>query len=202
VASAIMYAVGTISGNQPRMRRIIEEAGQTFLLGTPVMIKAADGGVQAWDGATVAAGIAGISKEPANNLGATPAQQTTFSIGVGGVSGSAGGTAASFGSVPFQTSAKNIYRGAPLNDGRLGFEAADDDSLFYGQVGPAQQVVPQDVGVNYGMTIDTDGHWFVDRTKTGANAVVTIVKLDPNDNSAVPRGCFFVILRSAAQLIA
>lgn len=201
MASAIIYAVGTVSGNQPRMRRIIEEAGQSFLLGTPVMVKASDGGVQAWDGTTLAAGIAGISKEFANNLGATPAQPNTFNIGVGGVSGSAGGTAASFGSVPFQTNAKNIYRGAPISDGRIGFEVADADSMFYGQVGPAQSVVPGDVGVNYGMTIDSDGHWYVDRTKTGANAVVTIVKLDPNDNSATPRGVFFVFLASAAQLI-
>lgn len=202
MASAVIYAIGTVSGNQPRMRRIIEEAGQTFILGTPVMINNADGGIQAWDGTTVAAGIAGFSKEPASNLGATPPSPTTFNIGIGGPSGAASGKVLTFGSVPYQPNAINIPRGAPLNDGRVGFETADADSMFYGQVGPAQTAVASDVGKSYGLTIDTDGHWYVDRTKTGGSAVVEIVKLDPNDNSATPRGVYFVVLASAAQLVA
>jgi len=70
LATAEIHAIQTISGNQPRIRRIIEEAGQVFLPGTPVMVAAGDGGLKAWDGATIARGIAGFSKEAGNNLAA------------------------------------------------------------------------------------------------------------------------------------
>jgi hypothetical protein len=176
------------------MRRIIEEAGQTFLVGTPVQIASGDGGVKAWDGTTVVRGIAGFSKEGGSNLGAlgtnptaavTPPQSLTF------------------GSVPYQVSGKNIGRPV-FNDGRVGFEVAVIDTVFLGQVGPAQTALATDVGVQYGMTIDGDGHWYVDKTKStvGTNTVVTVVKLDPNDQSATPRGVYFVVTSGAAQLVA
>lgn len=194
MASAEIHSVQSVSGNQPRMRRIIEEAGQTFLSGTPVQIASGDGGLKAWDGATVAFGIAGFCKESGNNLGSlgvlptaavTPVQSLTF------------------GSVPFESSARNI--GRPLfNDGRIGFEASDQDTIFLGQVGPAQTALASDVGKQYGMTIDADNHWYVDKSKStvGTNTVVTIVKLDPNDQSASPRGVYFVVTTAAAQLTA
>lgn len=193
MASAEIHSVQSISGQQPRMRRIIEEAGQTFLPGTPVMITAADGGLKAWDGATVALGIAGFSKEAGNNLGAlgvlptaavTPPQSLTF------------------GSVPYETSAKNI--GRPLfNDGRIGLEVAVADTVFQGQVGPSQTILASDIGKQYGMTIDIDGHWYVDKTKStvGTNTVCTVVKPDPEDQSAAPRGVYFVITGAASQVM-
>lgn len=202
MASAEIHAIQTVSGNQPRIRRIIEEAGQTFVSGTPLMIKAADGGMQAWDGATVVAGIAGFSKEFGANLAATPPSPLTTTLGIGGPAGAQGAKVLTFGSVSFQPAAINIPRGAPINDGRTGFETADNDSVFYGQVGPAQVTAATDVGKTYGLTIDTDGHWYVDKTKTGASAVVQIVKLDPNDLSTTPRGVYFVVLPAAAQLVA
>lgn len=168
------------------MRRIIEEAGQVFLSGTPVEIKTStDGGVIPWDGATAADAIAGFSKEAASNLGTTGVAKTL-----------------SFGSVPYETAAVNIPRGAPLNDGRVGFEVATPDTVFVGQVGPAQTTAASDVGKQYGLTIDADNHWFVDKTKTGASAVVEIVKLDPDDQSATPRGVYFIVMPAAAQLVA
>lgn len=190
MASSEIHSVKTTSGNQPAMRRIIEEAGQTFLSGTPVQTATGDGGVQAIATSGIPL-IAGFSKEGANNLATlgviptaavTPPQSLTF------------------GSVPFQTSAKNI--GRPLfNDGRIGFEVANDDTVFAGQVGPAQTAVASDVGKSYGLTIDGDGHWFVDRTKStlGTNTQVTIVGLDPNDQSATPRGVLFVVLNTQQQ---
>ena len=193
MASAEIHAVGTVSGNQARMRRIIEEASQTFLVGVPVQIAAGDGGLKEWDGTTLASAIAGFSKEAGNNLAV---------LGVAPTASVPSAQSLTFGSVPFQASAKNI--GRPLfNDGRIGFEVAELDNIFSGQINPTgQTLAATDVGKTYGMTKDSDGHWFVDKTKTGANAVVQIVKLDPGDQSATPRGVYFVVLAAAAQLLA
>lgn len=194
MASQEIHSIQTVSGNQARMRRIIEEAGQTFLSGTPVQVAAGDGGLKAWDGTTVARGIAGFSKEFGNNLAA---------LGVLPTAAVNPTPQPSFGSVPFEPSAVNITRPF-FRDGRIGFEVAVEDTVFLGQVGPAQTAAPTDVGVQYGLTIDTDNHWFVDKTKStvGTNTVLTIVKLDPNDQSATPRGVYFVITTGAQQLIA
>lgn len=192
MASAEIHSIQTVSGNQARMRRLIEEAGQTFLAGTPVQKAAGDGGLKAWDGVTVAAGIAGFSKEAGNNLAA---------LGVLPTAAVNPNPQPSFGSVQFEPSAVNITR--PLfRDGRIGFEVAVADTVFLGQVGPSQTILATDVGLQYGMTIDADGHWYVDKTKSGASAVVQVVKLDPNDQSATPRGVYFIVLPASAQLVA
>lgn len=195
MASAEIHSIQTVSGNQPRMRRLPEEAGQTFLPGTPVQQASGDGGVKAWDGVTVAFGISGFSKEFGNNLAAlgitpTAAVNPTPQLG--------------FTSVPFQPLAKNITRPFFI-DGRQGFEVAVADTIFLGQVGPSQSTVLTDVSKQYGMTQDVDGHWYVDRTKTGASAVVEIVRLDPNDQNPIgvsSRGVYFIVLPSAAQMVA
>jgi hypothetical protein len=186
VASSEIHSIQTVSGNQPRIRDIIEEAGQTFKAGTPVQVTAADGGIEAWNGTTIAFGIAGFSKVPGNNLATTGvAQQITQ------------------GSVPYQSAAQNIQR-PYFNDGRMMFEVAVADTIFLGQVGPSQTCVPGDVGKQYGLTIDSDGHWYVDKTKTtvGTNTVAEIVKLDPNDQSATPRGVYFIVPSGNAQVVA
>jgi hypothetical protein len=180
MASMMIHAIRTVSGNQPVMDRLPEEATQTFLDGVPVQI-AVDGGVKEWDGSTLAAGIAGFSREAASGLATVNVPKTQ-----------------SFGSVPNQALAVNITRGAPLNDGKVGLEAAAADSIFLGQINPAGQTLSiADVGVNYGMTKDSDGHWYVDKTKTAGNAVVKIVALDDRDTI---RGVQFVVLSAAAQL--
>lgn len=196
MASIEIHAFQTISGNQAHARRIIEEAAQTFLPGTPVQISATDGGLKAWDGVTVTDAIAGFSLEAANNLAAlgvlptaavTPAQAFVFPPG-------------NPASVPNQPAARNI--GRPwFNDGRVGFEIAHPDTIFRAQVGPAQTALNTDVGQEYGMTKDSDGHWYIDKNKTGASAVVSVVKLDPLDQSATPRGVYFTIIPSASQLV-
>src|SRR5215469_8787559 len=68
MASALIQDRGSVSGNQPRMNRLIEDAGQVFLAGTPLQVNQATGGLKAWDGVTIASGIAGISKQPGANL--------------------------------------------------------------------------------------------------------------------------------------
>lgn len=183
MASIEIHSIQSVSGNQPRIRRIIEEASQTFLAGTPVQI-ASDGGVQVWNGTTIASGIAGFTKEAGANL-------TTLGVA----------KQLTWGSVQNQANAVNIAR-PYFNDGRNGFEVADTDTVFLAQVGPSQTAVVADVGKQYGMTIDSDGHWYVDRTKTtvGTNTVCRIVKLDPNDQSATPRGVYIVM--TTGQLVA
>ncbi len=193
MASAEIHSIQTVSGQQPRIRRLPEEAGQTFLPGTPVQIAAGDGGVKAWDGVTVAFGIAGFSKEFGNNLAA---------LGVTPTAALNPSPQPSTGqAVPFQAAAVSISR--PLfRDGRQGFEVAVADTVFLGQVGPAQTILASDVSKQFGMTLDADGHWFVDKTKVGASAVVEVVRVDPNDQSAAPRGVYFIVLPAAAQLVA
>ena len=194
MASAEIHSVQSVSGNQARIRRLPEEAGQTFMPGTPVQIASGDGGLKAWDGVTVAFGIAGFSKEAGNNLAA---------LGVTPTAAVNPTPQPSFGAVPFEASAKNITR--PLFiDGRQGFEVAAADTVFLAQVGPAQSTVLSDVGKQYGMTQDTDGHWYVDKTKSGAAAVVNITRLDPNDQGilgSTTRGVYISVLLSAAQLV-
>ena len=192
MASSEIHSVQTISGNQARQRRIIEEAGQTFLSGTPVQIASGDGGLKAWDGTTLTNAISGFSKEAANNLAA---------LGVIPTAAVNPNPQPSSGSVPNEASALNITRPF-FRDGRIGFETSTDDTIFQGQVGPSQTALATDIGVPYGMTKDADNHWYVDKTKTGASAVVEIVKLDPGDQSATPRGVYFVVLAAAAQIIA
>lgn len=183
MASAVIQAIGTQSGNQERMRRIAEKAAQTFLLGVPLMFDNVAGGMQEWDGVTVAGGIAGVSKEPASNLAATGVRQFQQ---------------LSNSPVPNQPLAQPIVRGAPYNDGRVGFTLADTDVQYFGQVGPAQVTDATMPTKQFGMTKDGDGHWFVDTGKVGPDAVVQVVKLDQNDTV---RGVWFVFLPSAQQLL-
>lgn len=181
MASIEIHSVQSISGNQPRIRRMAEKAGQTYLAGTPVFVDATGFLLAAVSPLTTAVPFAGFSKDFGANLAASGvAQQQTF------------------GSVPNQPAAVNISRPF-FNDGLSGFESADSDTVFLGQVGPAQTALVTDVGTTVGLTKDADNHWFLDKTAAGANKVATIVKLDPNDQSATPRGVYFVIIPAAFQ---
>lgn len=182
MASNPIYAIGTQSGNQPRIRRISERAAQTFLMGVPVQFDPVAGGMKEWDGVTIAGGIAGVAKEPASNLAATGIKQFQT---------------LSNSPVPNQPLAQPIVRGAPYNDGRVGFEIADSDIMFLAQVGPAQTTLPTDLTTQVGMTKDGDGHWFVDKTKVGAQAVCQIVKLDQQD---AVRGVWIAFLPAVQQI--
>jgi hypothetical protein len=193
MASALIQERGTVSGNQNRAGRYNEDAGQTYLAGTPVMVNNADGGIKAWDGVTIANGIAGIVKEFGANLttvgvplGTTQQPSNAPQVG-GGVT---------FGSVQNEPAAANLSR-PYFNDGKTEVILAIPDNVFYGQVGPNQVVVAADLGKQYGMTKDVDGHWFVDRTKVGVNACVVIVGFD---NWDTVRGVLFSFLPGVAQL--
>ena len=193
MASALIQERGTVSGNQWRMQRLNEDAGQTFLAGTPLMINLATGGLKAWDGVTITNGIAGIGKEFGANLttvgvplGTQQAPSNSPTVG-GGIT---------FGSVPNEALAVNLSR-PYFNDGKTGCVLAIPDSIFYAQVGPAQITAATDIGKQYGLTKDVDGHWYVDKNKIGNSACVVITGLDNWDTA---RGVLFTFLPGVAQI--
>jgi hypothetical protein len=188
VASIEIHSIQTVSGNQPRMRRLAEAAGNSYLAGTPLALNAS-GFVIPWAGTIVTnqvGAIIGTSKEFGANLAsAGVAQQQTF------------------GSVPNESAAVNISR-PYFNDGLTGVETADPDTIFLAQVGPAQTAVQALIGTQLGMTKDADNHWYVDTGKTtvGTNTCVIVVKLDPNDQSATPRGVYVRFVVGSVQPVA
>jgi hypothetical protein len=174
--SAEIKVVRTLSGNSPNVNRIIENAAQTFLRGTIVQIDDATGSVEEWDGTTYANGIAGVSADFGADL-------TT--AGVAKQPGAISNV------VPYQASAVFIPRGAPPNDGKTMVQIANLNNVYYGQTGTA--VAQANVGNAYGLTKDTDGHWYIDLSKAtdGTNTAVRIVGLDPTDQGSTLRGVFF-----------
>src|ERR1700743_429515 len=174
----------TVSGNTPFTMALPELAGQVFLLGVPVQ-KAASGYIQKWDGVTFAAGIAGFSLQPAQNL-------STNGKGSPGLFGQIGapGAIQTYGSVTNQPSAVNIAYGAPMADGRTYFEAATNDTIFEGQFDNSAGAVAADytptiamIGTQFGLTFDAGGTAYVDGGKVtvGQNTCVELVGLNPDD---------------------
>jgi hypothetical protein len=198
--------VESISGNQFRAFRLIEEATQTFKQGTPVALAAGDGGVIAWAGTIVSGlvgSIVGISYEAASSLASTGLGAPVPFSPITGL-GAAAGT---FGSVPNQTLAKNIAHGAPLNDGRVGFMLPTADTIYsatFGTTGNPTTPLATDVGKQYGLTIDTGGNfWYVDKGKTtvGTNTSVQIVALDLRDVPAAGTRVLFQFVQSTVNLL-
>ena len=192
--------VKTVSGNQPKATRKIEYIGSTFKAGTPVAVDSVDGGVKVW-GAAVFNGtqgsIVGISYEAASNLGATGRGAPLPMQPVVGV-----GSAITFGSVPNQSSAVNIPHGAPFNDGRVGFFAALQDTIFsaaLGNAGAAAIPTATDVGYAYSLSLDTNGYWYVNKTVT--TAVLTVVGLDLRDYPAAGTRVLFTFLPGVIDLV-
>lgn len=164
------------------MRALIEEAGQNFKYGHPVMIASGDGGVQIWN-ATVGAGglIAGIAAQDAQNLGTTGAGAPSgFSPILG-----AGSSIGSFAANPNQALAVITPPMVPITDGYNYFFIAGPTTVFrakYGTTNNPTATTNQLVGTSLGMTKDTgNNYWYIDSAKTGANAVANIVGLDPLD---------------------
>src|SRR5580698_3652732 len=113
--------VGNLGGAVSfQMSALIEEATQTFVAWTPVQINATDGGVQAWDGTTVANAIAGFAAGNASNLATTglgAPQGFTPVLGAGSVIGS-------YPANPNQPLAVITPPGVPINDGLMYFVTA------------------------------------------------------------------------------
>lgn len=192
------------SDNSFQATRLIEEASQTFLSGTPVSIASGDGGVQAWTANTQGpgqGGVCGISYEAASNLSSTGKGAPVPFQPIVGL-----GTAITFGSVPNEPSAVNIPMGAPINDGRVGFIVPGADMVFsavFGNNGATATPAATDVGKQYGLSIDTASkYWYVDKNKTtgGTNTVLTVVGLDPRDVPAAGTRVLFTFIQSVVNL--
>lgn len=192
--------VKTKSGNTELTNTEPENNAQTFLSGTPVMFNA--GNVQAWDGATIAAGILGVAAEDAHNLASAGLGAPSAFTPVGYP-----GTGVTFGKVPNQASAVNIPEGAPFSLGMLTFWEANLDTIFRGQTdkntGAATTPTQANIGTQYGLTIDASGHWYVDFAKTtpGTNTVLVMVDLDPIDGPTANARILFQFIKSAMQVV-
>lgn len=180
MASIAMYGSQSTSGTQPVQKRVAEKASQTFLLGVPVSVDGA-GYLVEWDGATITGAIAGISTEPARNRTTSGTAQLISPLGF---------------AVQNQPNSK-IVAVPPFDDGKLNMYVANTDTVFYGEVGPAQLSSSVVIGTQYGLTKDTDNNWYVDLNKTtpGVNTVVVATAIDDFDT----RGIFFKFLPSAVQ---
>lgn len=161
-----------------------ERAGMTFKQGTPVQPYTTGGQtyVQAWDGATVANAIWGISYSFGLNLPTNGAGAPSQFGPVGPPK-----AIASYGSVPNQSAALNIAIGTPVTDGRTYFMAANSDTIFQavwdnsnGAVAADYTPTSANEGIAYGLTIDANGFWFIDASVTGANAICKIVGQNPD----------------------
>lgn len=192
------------AGTTPWTDALPEAAGQNFAVGTPVMLSAVGSPryVQNWDGATVTAGILGVSESFGVNLPTAGAGAPVPPYGQ--ITGSI--AQQTYGIVPNQPGAFNIAIGAPSQDGRTLFIAAREATVFEalfdnsaGAVAADYTPTLADVGVSYGLTKDSGGpFWYVDKSKTAAAACVQIVSLG-RLGSVVNAPVKFVFLPASIQ---
>jgi hypothetical protein len=185
-----------------------EEGGISTAIpgGTPVQIKAADGGLQNWDGTTLTNAIAGILAELSfNNIGSTglgaPAGFSPI-LGPGSIIGNYSGNAN-------QPSGVITPPMVPMSDGRLRFWTAAPGTVFIAKKGTSATVTPvatalTDRTQQWGFTKDTgNAYWYIDTNKTGANAVVQVVDISPLEAVGTVGGhLLFVFLPAAVQIFA
>lgn len=196
-----IIAVQNRANTAPLTNAIAELAGQTFKFGTPVQL-AASGFVKAWDGATVANGILGISESFGQNLSGNGAGAPVAPFG--GITGV--GAVQTYGSVPNMPLGVNIALGAPVADGRTLFLEANLDTIFEAQcdnsgVGsftPTQTTIAP--GTNqFGLTADVNNTWYIDFNKTGGSAVLQVVGFNPLDGLIANARLRFKFLIAAVQ---
>lgn len=164
--TTIPITVYQVKGNSdalPQTKRLLENAGETFMIGVPVYVDSS-GYLAVSPTINTTNVIAGFSQEFGHDL-ATDGTPKTLT----------------YGSVQNQPNAVNIPAGAPLSDGACGVFIADENTIFQGESDSG--VTAQDqIGDLAGLTADTNGQWFVDKTITsaGSGAIVEIVALiDP-----------------------
>lgn len=171
----------TTTDSQASIRRYPEEAAQTFKAGTPVFRDfAVNGGVTEWSGVVATSKCAGIAIEPGANLTTLDTPETL-----------------TFGEVQNQPLAVNIPRGAPINDGKCGVQLADGTTEFQAQVLDTVAALETDVGQTYGLTKDSNGYWYIDKTKTDSIVITGVYAGDAGRNGGRE---FFRFIAAAAQM--
>ncbi len=167
--TAVPIVVRSCKTNAPPLvANVGEKATQTFKAGTVVCLST--GYIAAWAGVDPAdlAVLCGVSIVAGSNLTTANTPKTL-----------------TFGSVPNQSSAVNIPVGAPANDGKCEIYVADDKTIFagtFGNNGSAATIAVTDVGVAYGLTIDSgSNYWYVDKNKAtlATNTAVVVEGIDP-----------------------
>ncbi len=151
-----------------------EGATQTFKQGVPLRLSSGNlvacDTADPWSAADV---VVGVSVSPGKNLAVAGTTEDGYSIG----------------SAPNQPSSKTIPVGVPVKLGTCSFYAADGSNVFEISLKAAQTFAPANVvaGAFYALKFDaTTGYWYVDNTDTvGNNAVLSIVGVNPNDNTKV-----------------
>ena len=184
-------------------RWLPEDAGQTFVYGTPVEVHSTNGAVMVWDGTTLAAAIAGFAAENASNLGSAG---SGLPVGFSPVLGP-GSVVGNYAANPNQPLAVITPSMVPMSDGGIRFFVASPGTVFIGKLGTSATVTPVATantlaGATYGVTKDTgNSFWYVDTNKTGASSAVTILGLDPREPVGTVGGhVLFQVLPAAAQI--
>jgi hypothetical protein len=185
-----IFPVETDSGNTEKTAAIPELAGQTFKGGVPVQLTSV-GFIQVWDGATVAAGIAGVSSSFGLNLATNGAGAPA--PGYGQVTSNK--SLQTYGSVINEPNAVNSALGAPAIDGRTLLWVANQDTIFTIQVDNSAGAVPADYtptllqmrGKQYGITFDAGGTCYLDANKStvGTNTVFRVLDYSSVDGNLV-----------------
>jgi hypothetical protein len=185
----------------PLTKALAELSSQTFKFGTPVQNNGS-GYCKAWDGTTITAGILGIAESPGQNLSSSGKGAPGMPFGPIGPPGAI----QTYGFVPNETSAVNIALGTPVADGRTLFVEANDDNVFQavfdnsaGTVAADYTPTQADIGASYGLTVDSNGFWYVDKNKTGGSAVLQIQDVNPLDGFIVNARVLFKFLVASEQ---
>jgi hypothetical protein len=185
----------------------LEGAGQTFLYGTPVEIGATSDsktGVIVWDGTTVVKGIAGFAAQAAQNYATTGAGAPNAFSPITGPGSIVGNYAAN----PYQPLAVITPSMTPISDGFSYFFNAGPTTVFVGCIGTssagtgssvaAVATAQSQVGTAAGLTLDTNGFWFVDTNKSNA---VQIIGLDPRQPVGTVGGhVLFTVINTVIQI--
>lgn len=176
-----IIVVNTVSGNQEAIQNYLEAASQTFKGGSPVELNGS-GNVIAWDGTTLANKILGVCLVGGFNY-------ATAGAGASPLYGSIGfpGGTPTYGTVPNQTAAVNLLHGSLFATGLTIVATNLQDTVFEAQVdasgGSTFAATTSNVGSQFGLTVDSNGFWYVDLNKStpGTNTVLTIESLNPQD---------------------
>lgn len=195
--------VKTNSGNDPMKLSFPELAGQLATVIMPgVPLELSSGFAAIWDGTTTAKGIVGIATQYGQNLGSNGKGAPVPPFGPVGPPWAI----QTWGVVPNQPSAVNIAPGTPMGTGRQeAVHLAVADTWFEAQIDNSSTGTAITsraiVGVDYGLTVDANGFWYVDLSKTSGNTVLVIQELNPLDPIGTAFGrVWFNFLPAAYQL--